>query len=659
MSDIWDVAPSVPPFFRYRQKWRPLAGFAFGLRETAAVGQIRLSLPAKLDFAALDRRMAKYIQENPPEHEPGAGDSPRLVRRALFFAAALQRQAHQPVFGEAYVSGPHKSERAGEAFMIAVPYYAPQAATTALHWVGTVINSFLTTGVFAATGAQAEADAQLFARAVEAIEKYRPNGVNPFRLLAAAHELDIPARQFLPEVISFGMGVRTRLMRSSFTDRTSLLSTGFTSNKMISAEVLRRRGLPAPTHQRAKSPEEAVSIAHRLGYPVVVKPADRQQGKGVSANLKGDEAVAAAYQKATRYSKMILVEKHFEGTDYRMTVLDGKIFRVSVRLPGGVVGDGKSTIAELVEIAQRSEAQQLRSRERGRGHLVDLDAEAMQLLSEAGLAPETVLAEGQYQRLRRRGNVSAGATPMNIKIEDVHPDNIRLAERAVSALWLDLGGADVILPDIKKSWLETGGLICEVNSQPQLGPRSMPPLLKALLNGDGRIPVLIVVSATMPIDWPARAARTGRGTGFASTRGIWLGQDRVAGVQQTGFAAGHILVSDSRAEMAVIVMNPSEIQSEGLPVDRCDLLILDAPDSWAAGDRAALSELLEITLPQSRKTVYTQPAHALLGQHRVAGRLEPAGSETIQQICERFLDEEASRQPAGGVPSARPLAANG
>jgi cyanophycin synthetase len=403
-----------------------------------------------------------------------------------------------------------------------------------------------------------------------------------------------------------------------------------------------------------KSEEEAIKVARQLGYPVVVKPADRQQGRGVAANLVADDAVAAAFRDASRISKNILVEKHFEGIDYRMSVLDGKIFRVSARLPGGVTGDGKSTVAQLVERQQQGETMQRKAVERGR-QLMELDGEAMQLLVEAGLAPETILPEGQYQRLRRKGNVSAGGTPQPLNLDNVHPDNIRLAERAVAALRLDLGGADVILPDISRSWLETGALICEVNAQPQLGPRNMPDLLTRMLNGDGRIPMLFVIGTGADLD---RERLGAAGVGFASAEGIWLGPDRLSGKRPSGFAAAQALASNPQTEAGIVVMSPAEVLSLGLPLDRCDLLVLDAPDRWNSEERERLSDLLEIVLPQARKTVYMQPAHALLGSHRAAGRLEPAGADSLQQVCADFVGATQSpRDPAAVSPGT--LAAAG
>jgi cyanophycin synthetase len=612
---------------------------------------MRLGVGESIDFAVLDRLMANYILEAPPE-DAGDGNASRLVRRIVFWAGALQRQAQIPVFGRAYIHGPHNSGK-GDAFRVALPCYAPQATTAAMDWVAGAVNTYLATGELHDVPAD-EAHRQ-FAELTRTLKRYSPSGVNTYRLLATASELDIPVRQLLSGVFAFGHGARSRWLDSTYTDRTALIAARIAGNKYLTSRMLRSAGLAAPIHELVRSSEEAVEAAGRLGYPVVVKPADRSQGRGVAANLTSEQGVAAAFAEAAKISKQILVEKHFDGTELRVTVFGGKTFRVAARSAGGVTGDGKSTIAELVTKQQQSPLQQRRMRERGHV-LVQLDEEAMQLLAEAGLSPGSVLAEGRYQRLRRRANVSAGGMLVDVAIADVHPDNLSLAERAVAVLRLDLGGVDVILPDLSRSWIETGGLICEVNPQPQIGRRHMPDLLSEMLQGDGRIPVLLVIGSAAGLrreDILAKAPWAG----LASADGLWLGSRRIAGPQPDGFAAGETVVGLPEAEAAVILISPEEVAQSGLPVDRCDLLVLEAPDRWDDKARRTQSDILEIALPNAGRAVYLQPAQTLLGAHQDAGRLEPAGSDSLQHLIDQFMMVAARSAATGEDSSERPFAA--
>jgi cyanophycin synthetase len=639
MSNVWETpAPAEQFFFRFTASWKRLRGMAFGLREPTILGHVHLNVPERLDFPALDDWMARYLPAQPSEDNGDESTAMRLVRRVLFWAGTLERRAGLPVFGEAYVH-PHGTGDDGEAFRFAVPYYSSRATTEALTHVGATINAFLARG---RTDGEPEEAKRRWNDVDAVLNKLKPEGVNTYRVLAAAHNGGIPVGHIMGGIFAFGMGSNTRWLQSTFTDRTPLLASRLAANKLLTAQLLRKAGLPAPTHAPARSAEEAVQIAKRLGYPVVVKPADLQQGRGVAANLKSDVEVTAAYGEAAKLSKKILVEKHFDGTDYRMTVLDGKLFRVSARLPGGVIGDGNSTVSQLVEAQHQSERFQRRARERGHP-LIELDGEALRLLAEAGLSPDTVLPEGQYQRLRRRGNVSAGGTSKTLAVEAVHPENIRLAERAVAALGLDVGGVDVILPDGARSWMETGAIICEVNAQPQIGSSAMPEFLETFLKGsDGRIPVLVIIGSGATIDWPRLAAGELRArTGFASNGGVWLGRERLAGAQPSGFEAGQMLVGNRQVEAAIMVIGPGEALGLGLPVDRCDLLVIEAPDAWPSAERAMISEVLRAVLPHAGKAIYLDPAKSL----PVSDCLEPAGANTLQQVCERFIAGLATGHP--------------
>ena len=268
---------------------------------------------------------------------------------------------------------------------------------------------------------------------------------NTIRFLAAAHALDIPTRPVVPGVHAFGQGRHCRWLESSYTDRTPVVGSRIARDKVRTAQVLRQLGLPAPIHERAPSQEAAVQIARMLGYPVVVKPADRDQGIGVSADLRDDAAVQQAFAHASGFSKDILVEKHVHGQDYRLTVLDGRLIKTVLRRPAGILGDGQQTIAALVAQLRDDPAHARAGTARGHG-LLELE---------------------------------------------------RLAERCARALGLDLAGIDLIIGDIGQSWLQTGALVCEVNAQPQLGAGLTPGIyadvLRQLLPGPSRIPVALFV----------------------------------------------------------------------------------------------------------------------------------------------------------------------
>ncbi len=564
------------------------------------LGRLRLYLrPGRaVDLAALDRAMLQLVPEPVPDEPVAPSNELALAWRALHWAAAVQRHVDVPVFKSGHVL--QATNDGGLVQLhVAVPYAAPQSTGDALAWASQAISCFLACGELSPHGAQGAL--QNFEQLLASLQPFKLQGVNNFRFLKAAQTLDIPWRLVVPEVYCFGSGRHSRWLESSYTDCTSVIGTRIARDKVKTAAVLRQAGLPAPRHALAASAEQAVQLARQLGYPVVVKPADRDQGLGVAADLRHDAGVAAAFHEASKHSANILVEKHFHGQDFRFTVFNGRVIKTVSRLPGGVIGDGMLSVASLIDVAKQDDQRARRARARGRD-LLELDREALELLGENGMSPQSVPAAGQYVRLRRRSNVSAGGTP-SLVTQHIHPDNLRLAERSAAALQLDLAGVDVIMQDISRSWLETGAVICEVNGQPQIGTLTTPgiyaDMLRELLPGKSRIPVALVVG--LPGKVEQQLMQISRDTrivvGCASTEGVWLGPERQTGRQPSAFVAGQILMANGAVDAAIVVMTPGQIVLSGLPFDRIDVLVLAGPGPEAAWNQTELMDMWKLALP--------------------------------------------------------------
>ncbi|WP_120634250.1 cyanophycin synthetase [Ruegeria sp. EL01] len=285
-------------------------------------------------------------------------------------------------------------------------------------------------------------------------------------LVKAAEERDIPwIRLNEYSLVQFGHGKYQKRIQATITSETKHIAVEISCDKEDTHNLLNDLGLPVPQQQMVYSGREATRAARRIGHPVVVKPLDANHGRGVSINLNTDEEVEAGFQEAKEHSKSraILVESFVTGFDHRMLVINNKLEAVAKRVPGHVVGDGKSTIAELIDIVNLDPR-------RGIGHekvltQLELDNQANRLLDEAGYSAETVLPEGAVFYLRSTANLSTGGTSIDMT-DVVHPDNRDMAERAIMAVGLDVGGVDFLIDDITKSYKEIGGAIVEVNAAP-------------------------------------------------------------------------------------------------------------------------------------------------------------------------------------------------
>ncbi|MDO8419069.1 MAG: acetate--CoA ligase family protein [Rubrivivax sp.] len=571
--------------------WRLIQGHVYGLAQPSLLGTIGVALPAGTHLKALDRFMATLVAEPAPrltEADPGLA----LIERVVHWVGEIQRQARIALSTTAHIRPlPTGQQR---AFEIAMPVATGQACTAALKFVVKAVNRCLEAPLDASDSDALRAE---FAQLADELKPHADPGFNRFHVLQAAFRLGVPVSLLAGRAYRFGVGIRARVMESSITDTTSALGMKLAQDKWITARVLRALGLPVPTHERVGNAEQAVAAARALGYPVVVKPANLDQGRGVAANLRSDAAVVAAFDTARALSEHILVEKHFDGFGHRLTVHDGELIGALRRIPGGVVGDGEHSIRQLVEI-QLQQPDVRRSVNMGR---VRLDDEAGAMLAEQGLELQSVPAAGRFVVMRRRDNLSAGGTLEHIDPARIHPDNLQLALRAARALYLDLAGVDILSADISQSWRTAGAVICEVNGRPQFGPGpkgdNFERVLRRMLGPDARIPVhLYLCGSQEAADLPERLQALQRQLGVQAvscSHGVWVdGQSR--GLALTGgFAAARAALFDRDTTSLLMALTPREVMAQGLPIDCVDAVHVAKPDNWPREERQELEHAID------------------------------------------------------------------
>ena len=398
------------------------------------------------------------------------------------------------------------------------------------------------------------------------IKKYSPPGKNQIRLLKAANELDIPWIFISGRTYQFGWGSKSKWFDSSITENTSAISLSIAKNKVRCAALLRTFGVPVPDHDVTSKLEDAYKIAHKLGYPVVIKPDDQDRGMGVRANIKNDETLAKAFNNAKKMSKKIIVEKHVEGFDYRLQVLDNKVYWATCRTPGGVYGNGKDTIKDLVT--------QLNQSRINHAHLksLNLDEEAQELLTEQNLTLHAVPKKNDFVRLRSTSNVDRGGYRTSA-LEGAHPDNLNLAITAAQSLRLNIAGVDMIMPDIKKSWLETGASICEVNGQPMIGAEAISGFIADIMGESARIPIVIIMGS-MQDSWLEKISRQIPNVAFVSNTTSIINGEKLNTVPSNYLSKGKQVLMMKGVEGLVFQMSNLQDIKQGLPFDNAHSIII-------------------------------------------------------------------------------------
>jgi cyanophycin synthetase len=417
-------------------------------------------------------------------------------------------------------------------------------------------------------------------------------GESSWRKIAEAERRNIPWRRLIASerILQFGHGSRQVRVRDSLSEAEGYIATFLASNKHMASELLASSGLPTPRSFATLDLNSARQAARDLGYPVVVKPASTDFGIAVAVNLRSDQEVIAAFEQARRYG-MVLIEQHVFGEHHRLLVMHAS-FRSAVRQdPAHVIGDGVHRIDELVHFANEGRSDQL-SADLKR---ISIDDEVIRILGRQKLDMASVPVLGRRVLLREHSNLSVGGTYENVT-DKVHPDNRLLAERAALAVGLKVAGIDFLTTDISRSYLETGGMICEINPSPGfvMGETGYE-VEKAFFNGlfpdgvNGRIPIVALLSDRQMPDLMMQIESAAKAHGHrpvtATPNSVHRpGQILAAGNFSQYFSVGAAL-RDPAATAAVVQLTSSGIVQEGLIFDRCDLAIVDG--SAVVNDSAA------------------------------------------------------------------------
>lgn len=404
-------------------------------------------------------------------------------------------------------------------------------------------------------------------------------------IVAEAKRRGIPVMRLDNQsLVQLGWGRSRQRIRASITGRTSFVAVDTASNKDLTKSLLADAGVPAPRGAVVRTADDAVEAARRLSGAVVVKPLDGNHGRGVTTNLAEPQDIRAAFALAASVSPRVIVEQYFAGNDHRILVIDGELVAVVERIPAHVVGDGRSTIDELIQALNRDPR-------RGEGHekmltRIRVDAAVEAFLASRGLTITDVPAPGERVLLRTTANLSTGGTAVD-RTDDIHSDNACIAVRAALTLGLDIAGIDFICPDISKSCREVGGGIVEVNAAPGFRmhlepsegrPRPVAPAVVRMLfpRGEtGRIPIYAVTGTNGKSTTARMLAhilrQDGRTVGLTTTSGVYVNSDLVMKADASGPRSARMVLRDPMVEAAVFEVARGGLLREGLAFDHCDV----------------------------------------------------------------------------------------
>jgi cyanophycin synthetase len=394
----------------------------------------------------------------------------------------------------------------------------------------------------------------------------RALGPSTSALIRAAERQDIPWLRLNDQsLVQLGHGKFQQRIQATVTSRTSHIAVELASDKEETNKILATLGLPVPRQELVQNELQAVRAAQRIGFPVVTKPYNGNHGRGISIRLTSDAEVAAGFAVAAAHSRSVIVETFLEGDDHRLLVVNGELVAATRRTPGHVVGDGTHTVLQLIDMVNKDPR-------RGVGHekvltRLELDAQAQKMLERAGLRADSVPESGRVVYLRSTANLSTGGTATDVT-DVIHPDNREMAERAVRAIGLDVGGVDFLSKDITESYRTIGGGICEVNAAPGFRMHVAPsegkgrdvaaPVVGMLFppGSSARVPIAAITGTngkTTTARMLAHITKMGGYTpGLTTTDGVYIDGQRTVQGDMTGPMSARMVLADPQIDMAVL-----------------------------------------------------------------------------------------------------------
>ncbi|MBI2967989.1 MAG: cyanophycin synthetase [Bacteroidetes bacterium] len=417
-------------------------------------------------------------------------------------------------------------------------------------------------------------------------------------------------------LVQLGWGVNQKRIRATITSQTSDIAVDIACDKEETKNLLRTAGIPVADGTTVINVRELSLAVEDFGYPLVIKPVNGNHGKGATIHIKNWNEAKAALTVAQKISSEVIVEQLVMGYDFRLLVINNKFIAAARRTPAMVIGDGKSTIRQLIDVVNSDTR-------RGYGHenvltRIELDSMTKDILKRQRLSLNSVLPRARQLYLKSTANLSTGGTSRDVT-EMAHPYNIFLAERISRVVGLDICGIDVMTTDISQPLNETGGAVLEVNAapgfrmhtHPTVGlPRNVAEPVVDMLFPQGsrwRIPIVSITGTngkTTTTRLIAHIAATmGFKAGFTTTDGTYIQNTLLERGDNSGPESAKFILKDPSVDFAVLETARGGILRSGLGFDHCDVAVVTniAEDHLGLKDVHTLEELTRVkaVVPES------------------------------------------------------------
>ena len=415
-----------------------------------------------------------------------------------------------------------------------------------------------------------------------------------------------------------GYGANQKRIQATVTSETSNIGVEIACDKEETKDLLEQAEVPIPKGDIIRTERGLKEAVDYVGFPLVIKPVNGNHGRGITTNINSFDEALIGFKEAKEVSRLVIVEKYITGEDHRLLVINNKLVAAAKRTPAHVIGDGKSTIQELVDEVNKDER-------RGYGHEkvlteIDINSLTLEILKEMDMTTESVPKKGEMVKLKSTANLSTGGTAEDIT-ELIHPYNVFMAERISKIIGLDICGIDIMAEDLTKPLNKSGGAVLEVNAgpgfrmhlQPTSGlPRNVGGHVVDMLfppGSNSRIPIIAVTGTngkTTTTRLIAHIAKMkGKKVGYTTSDGVYIQNRLLMSGDCTGPKSAEFVLKDPTVNFAVLECARGGLLRAGLGFKKCDIGVV----TNVAGDHLGLKGIHTIDQLAKVKGVIPETVH--------------------------------------------------
>ncbi|MDM0446944.1 bifunctional glutamate--cysteine ligase GshA/glutathione synthetase GshB [Clostridium perfringens] len=273
----------------------------------------------------------------------------------------------------------------------------------------------------------------------------------------------------LENFISLSDGEKVEYVKQATkTSKDSYITALIMENKLVTKDILRENNIRVPKGKDYENIDEAKKDFRVFkDEKIVIKPKSTNFGLGISI-FPGEysrEDYDKAVEIAFREDSSILIEEFMTGKEYRFLVIGEEVVGILHREPANVIGNGESTIEELVSEKNKDPL-------RGKGYKTPLEKIKLgeieeMFLKNQGLSFKSIPKNGEKIYLRENSNISTGGDSIDFT-DKIHPSYKDVALKSAKAVKALICGVDMVIDDIEEEAKEKNHGIIELNFNPAI-----------------------------------------------------------------------------------------------------------------------------------------------------------------------------------------------